>query len=396
MTISAVITALGFSDLGINNGLLNGISKAYGRDDRALARQYVSSAFFILLAVSVLLGTAFTASYPWIPWDSLFRVRSAQAVSEVGPAVAVFAGCFLINIPAGIVSRVQSGYQEGFLANLWTALGSVFCLLSLLLVIHIHGSLALLVLAMAGAPILALILNGAVQFGIHRPWLSPSWRYVKSETSKHLLHLGSLFFVLQIGGAIAFSSDAIVLSRILGPEAVAQYAVPCRLFGLIGVVTSFLVAPLWPAYAEAFERHDHAWIRRTLYRSLTMVTAASVILSMTLVLIGPRLINLWVGPSIHPSLLLLLGLGFWGVLMPVSSTISMFLNGLSVVPLSGSPCFTRGLHKHCSLRLFDSTHRHSRCCLRIRPQSILYWNRSVLLVPQALYRKHPPRGLSAH
>jgi O-antigen/teichoic acid export membrane protein len=46
MTISSVIAFPGFSGLGINNGLLNGIPIAHGRDDRQLARQYVSSAFF--------------------------------------------------------------------------------------------------------------------------------------------------------------------------------------------------------------------------------------------------------------------------------------------------------------------------------------------------------------
>lgn len=100
------------------------------------------------------------------------------------------------------MGRVQSGYQEGFVASLWLSLGSVLYLLSLLLVIHFHGSLALLVLAMAGAPILALLLNGAVEFGIQRPWLLPSWRYVKSGVSKNLLHLGG--FSLSCNSPVRF------------------------------------------------------------------------------------------------------------------------------------------------------------------------------------------------
>lgn len=331
MTISAVIAVLGFSDLGINNGLLNGIAKAHGRGDRQLARQYVSSAFFLLAAVALVLAVVFAIAYPWIPWASFFRVHSAEAMSEAGPAVAVFAGCFLLNIPAGIVSRVQSGYQEGFVANVWASMGSIFCLLSLLLVIHFHGSLALLVFAMAGAPILALTLNGAIQFGVQRPWLRPSWQYVKFGVSKNLLHLGFLFFVLQLGGAIAFSSDNIVLARIMGPEAVAQYAVPCRLFSLVSMASSFLIMPLWPAYGEALERRDYHWIRRTLYRSILLAIGVSVPLCAVLAMFGARIIHLWVGPSIHPSPLLLACLGIWGVLLAVGSSISIFLNGLSVV-----------------------------------------------------------------
>jgi O-antigen/teichoic acid export membrane protein len=331
MTIGAVITVLGFSDLGINNGLINGIAKAHGRDDRQLARQYVSSAFFFLVAVALILGAAFAIAYPWIHWSSIFRVRSAQAMSEVGPAVAVITCCFLINIPTGIVSRVQSGYQEGFIANLWSSLGSILSLLFLLLVIHIHGSLALLVLAMAGAPIVALVLNGAFEFGIQRPWLFPSWRYVKPGVSKSLLRLGSLFFILQIDGAIAYSSDNIVLAAVLGPEAVSQYAVPAKLFSLVTLATSFLTVPLWPAYGEALARGDHHWIRRTLYRSLVLCAGVSVILSVALVSFGTRIIYLWVGPSIQPSPLLLAGLGIWGVVCSISNGIAIFLNGLSVM-----------------------------------------------------------------
>jgi len=331
MTISAIIAFLAFSDLGINNSLLNGIAKAYGRNDRVLARQYVSSAFFLLTAVALVLGAIFLVAYPWISWASIFRVHSTQAMSESGPAIAVFTGCFLLNIPVGIVTRVQSGYQDGFIANLWIALGSVLSLLLLLLVIHYHGSLALLVLAMAGSPILVLVLNGFVLFGIQRPWLIPSKRYVERGVSKDLMHLGGLFFILQLAGAIAFSSDNLVLARIIGPEAVTSYSVPCRLFSLISMVTMLIIAPLWPAYGEALERQDHRWIRKTLYQTLMISASVSVIMSTALVIWGPRIIHLWVGPGVTPSMLLLVGLGIWGVLLSVSSTLAVFLNGISVV-----------------------------------------------------------------
>jgi len=223
------------------------------------------------------------------------------------------------------------GFQEGFIANLWASLGSILALLSLLLVIHFRGSLALLVLAMAGAPILALMLNGAAEFGVYHRWLIPSWRYVNLKVSKRLLRLGLLFFFLQIASAIGYSSDNIVLARILGVEAVSQYAVPYRLFTLVTIVTSFLITPLWPAYGEALEKGDHLWIRRTLYRSLILSTGAALVMSVVLVLLGTRIIHVWVGSSIQPSLMLLVGLGIWGVVSAVSSTVSVFLNGLSVV-----------------------------------------------------------------
>ncbi len=331
MTISSVVAFMSFSDLGINNGLMNGIAKAHGRDDLDLAKQYTSSALFSLSVISLLLGILFAAVYRFVPWGSFFRVHSSIAIAEAGPAVAVFTGCFLLNIPIGTVSRIQAGYQEGFLSNLWASLGSVISLVCILIVIHLHGSLAFLLLAIAGAPLFAGVLNGAVLFRIQRPWLFPSWHYLRRDISRDLLHLGGLFFVLQLAGAVAFSSDNIVLTRILGPEAVPQYAVPSKLFSLVTIVSSFVTAPLWPAYGEALEKRDFVWIRKTLYRSLTIVATISFTMSTLIVIFARHLLSAWVGSQIHTSLLLLFSIAVWVVVSAISGTVAMFLNGVSVI-----------------------------------------------------------------
>jgi O-antigen/teichoic acid export membrane protein len=331
MTISSVIAILGFSDLGLNNGLLNGISRAHGKDDRQLAKKYVSSAFFLLTAIAIAIGIVFAAAYRWIAWGQLFRIHSTQALAEAGPAVAIFIGCLLLNIPAGIVSRVQAGYQDGFSANLWSSLGSVLCLVSLLLIIHFRGSLPFLVLAMAGAPVLALLLNGTILFSVRWPWLLPSWSCVTTAASKDLWRLGALFVVLQLAVAISYSSDNLVIARILGPEAVAQYAVPCKLFSLVSVVISFVVSPLWPAYGEALAKRDHLWIRNALFRSLKLAAGVSISLGTVLVIFGSQIIHVWVGSSIHTTPLLLAGLGIWSVVMAVSMALAVFCNGLSII-----------------------------------------------------------------
>jgi O-antigen/teichoic acid export membrane protein len=154
---------------------------------------------------------------------------------------------------------------------------------------------------------------------------------VTQKMITEIAKLGGLFFVLQLAVAVGYSSDNLVLARVLGPLAVAQYAVPAKLFSLAALATSFFIAPLWPAYTEALERGDHPWIQQTLSRSLMIVTGASIVISGSLVAFGNTIIRLWAGNSVHASPLLLAGLGIWGVMMPVSSTVGMFLNGLSVV-----------------------------------------------------------------
>ena len=72
-----------------------------------------------------------------------------------------------------------------------------------------------------------------------------------------------MFLVLQLGVSIFYGSDNIIITHLLGPDAVAGYAVPERMFSLISTLLAMALMPLWPAYAEAAARGDHSWVRRT-------------------------------------------------------------------------------------------------------------------------------------
>ncbi len=296
-----------------------------------MAREYVSTAIFLLAAVAAILGLAFVLSYRWINWTSFLHVRSAQATAEAGPAMATFVFCFLISIPVNIITKIQSGYQEGFTANLWASAGSLSAFLCLLLVIRVHGSLALLVVALAGLPLLATIINGFWLFIFQRPWLAPSMASVRRTVLKELFGSGSLFLFLQIATAVGYSSDNIVIANILGPEAVTQYSVPARMFGLTSMLCMIAAGPLWPAYTEALVKNDIVWIKRALARSLFIVIAVAVGLSTLFTAYGREIITLWVGPKVHPPLALLLALSCWSVLSALSVPVAMLLNAANVV-----------------------------------------------------------------
>jgi O-antigen/teichoic acid export membrane protein len=333
MTISSVVLMMGFADLGMGLGLMNSVSEAHGRDDRQAAVSYVSSGFVMLSAVALLILTVFALAYPFIPWARIFNVQSQLAMQEAGPAMAVFVACFALNLPLGVVQRVQMGYQEGFINSLWESAGKVFGLLGLLLVIYLQAGLVWLILAVAGAPALAWVLNSFILFGIRRPWLRPRWHQASFTWAAKIFRIGIMFFLLQIAVSLAFTSDNLVAAQVLGPEAVAQYSVAYRMFAVALLMATLLSGPLWPAYGEAMARGDIPWIKRTLIRSLVATFFIAGIPSLFFVLFGPWIMRLWVGPAIKVSFLLLLGLGIWTTIFAVSNALSMFFNGANVLRL---------------------------------------------------------------
>ena len=333
MTISSLIAMLAFADFGIANGVLSAVAAAHGRNDRAALQRIVSSGFFILTAIATALMALFAVAFAYVPWHAVFNVQGELARAEAGPALAVFLACFAFGIPLAVVQRVQMGLQQGFRASLWQCVGSVFALAGVLLTIKLQGGLPWLVLAFAGAPLLSALLNSLYFYIRSNAELRPRLGFFTSSTARHLANTGALFFVLQITAAVAFTSDSLVIAQLLGASAVAEYAIPEKLFGLITLVIAMMLAPLWPAYGEAMARGDFYWVRRTLKRSILVGMGFASCTAILLVVFGPNIIQLWIRDAVVPSLGLLAAFGVWKVVETGGVAVAMFLNGAHVVRL---------------------------------------------------------------
>jgi O-antigen/teichoic acid export membrane protein len=331
MTISSVLAMAAFADFGVGNGVLNTVSSAFGRDDVEGIRKAISSGFAVLGTIAAALLLLFFLTYGFVSWADFFRVSSAQARAEAGPTLAVFAVCFALNIAMDVVQRVQLGLQQGYRYGLWQLTGSCAAFLGVICAIWLHMGLPMLIVAIAGAPVIATALNVLHFFGYVRPDLRPNVKDVSIDTIVQIGKLGGLFFVLQLVVALSFSADNLIIARVLGAINVPEYSVPQRIFAIVAMLSGMFVAPLWPAYGEAVSRGDIAWVRRTLARSVVLVLAISTVFAVLLLLFSRQLIFWWVGPRIHPTYLLLLGLAVWTVITCCGDAIAVFLNGISII-----------------------------------------------------------------
>lgn len=329
--ISSFTAMLTFADLGIGNGLLNSISDAYGKDDRQGASKYVSSAFFMLLFLSILFAIIFVIGFPFITWTRIFNISSPQTIAEVIPAMSIFIICFLINIPLGVIQRIRLGYQEGFINSVWLALGSIGTLIAILVLIHFRAGLPSLVFALVGFPIITQLGNGSILIFRQNTWLKPRLINFSFSSAKHILRLGFLFFVLQAAVAISYESDGFIISQFLGIESVTQYAIPKRLFSIFVVLLSLIMNPLWPAYGEAIARRDIGWVKKTLFRSLSFSIITGIFIGLVLLFFSKPILEIWVGDAVTPTLSLLVGFTGWLILSSIMNTFAMFMNGASVM-----------------------------------------------------------------
>jgi O-antigen/teichoic acid export membrane protein len=328
MTIASVVALLSATDLGIGSGVLNTVSRAFGEGDRAAARQYLASGLVALTGIALLLGAAFVCVYSRVPWADLYNVRTdTLATSEAGPATAVFVATFLVGMPLGLVGQVRAAHQEGFVQSVFAGLGNMLTIAFLLVAVAVRASLPVLVLAMAGGPIIAATVNLIVLVRHQRPWLRPRRQDVTTDAMRSVVRIGLAFMVLQLAYTVAFSADRIVVAQVLGPAAVADYSVVYRLFSIPAALAEIALLPLWPAYREAILRHDIAWVRLTLKRSFRVTILATIPLVTILVIAGPTIVDLWTSRGLSPTSGLYVALGAFTVALGVANVFQVLLNG---------------------------------------------------------------------
>ncbi len=329
VTISSFLALLSFADLGLGNGLVNVVAEGDGNGDREAIQRAVSSALWMLIAVAAVLLCAGAAVYPYLHLEKLVNVHSVLARKEAGPALAMFFVCFSANLPLSVVYGAQAGLQRGYVSNLWFTAGSLGSLIALWIAIKASVGLPGLILALIGPGILFSALNGLTLFGISRPELRPMVSAFSSKTAKALMHVGLMYFILQTSLSVALQTDNLVIAQVLGSAFVAAYAVPARMFAMVGGILSLISTSMWPAYAEASARLEWAWIRKGFVRVLTATVGIAATACCVLIFAGNRILSLWVGRGMHASEGFLIALGIQTVILAYINPISVMLNGIS-------------------------------------------------------------------
>ena len=332
ITIGSLLGWLSIADLGLGAGLMNALSAAHARDDRADAREAVSTSMLLVAGVALVLALVFAAAFPFVPWRAVLAVSDAVGTHELRVTVAACGAVFLVSFPLGLVDKIYAGYQEGYVSNYWSMATNVLTVAALFVVVHVGSGLPWLVLALSVTPLCVRLANTIHLFTRHRPWLAPSLSAVRLARARPLLAKGGAFLVAQLAALAMWQNDNIIIAQLFGAREVGPYAVAFRLAATYVGLLSMWLSPFWPAYAEAGARGDRAWVEATLRRTVRVATAASIAAAVGLVLVGGLVIRVWTrSDAMVPDRSLLLPIGIYIVVINWCNAHAMAMNGLGRV-----------------------------------------------------------------
>jgi O-antigen/teichoic acid export membrane protein len=330
LTMSSVIAWFGFFDIGLGNGLRNRFAEAVARNDKELARTYVSTTYFGLTAIFGGLWLIFIPVSFFIDWNVVFNIP-VESEHNLHLLVMYIFTLFVMRFVLKLISIIITADQKPAISNTFDPISNVISLLIIyILTLTTQGSLMYLAVAVTFSPVFVLLVASVYFFSRDYKNYRPSIRYFRASQFRDLTGLGFQFFIIQIAVLVIFSTDNMIIAQVLGPEAVTPYNIAFKYFHSVSMAFAILMNPLWSAYTQAYTLNDISWIRN-ITRKLVKIWLLVLLLVVIMVMISGPFYKLWVGDKVEIPLVLTVFMGLYILISTWNNIFVYFINGTGKV-----------------------------------------------------------------
>lgn len=263
LALSSVITWISFFDFGLANGFRNRYAESKVQGNKTLMRQYVSTTYFILGIIFTSVFILFSIANNFINWSNILNINELYN-PELHYTFFYLILFVCTNMVISILSTLFIADQRPALSSLLNTIGQL-CALIAIYVISINnseGEIVYLALGLTGTPcLITLVVSIIVYYRTRYREVAPSLKYVNIGLSKNILGLGWNFFVIMLTNIIIFQSLNLLISNLIGSEAVTQYNVTYKYFNVMSMLFVIILSPYWTAFTDAYTSKDVNWMK---------------------------------------------------------------------------------------------------------------------------------------
>lgn len=332
LTISSIITWFSFFDIGLGNGLRNKLAVAVAKNDFETANIYISSSYFLISAISIVLFILFFTFASLVSWQVILNTHFIANILLYKIVIIVFF-FFCLSFSLKTISSVLAALQLYAIKDIISVLTQILGLVAILILVNTtDGSLLYLSIVYGGQTGIGLLIASLVLFSGKLKYLRPSIKYIKLKESLPLINLGVRFFLNQILYLISTQMSLFIVVQLYGPGDVTVFNLAKNYMAISSMMFIMVLTPFLSAFTEAYTKEDYNWIKTTIHK--IMLAFIGTCLLITLMVIGyETFFKLWVDGKVMPSLMLIIILGIFEVFSMYASVYTLFLNGIGIIRL---------------------------------------------------------------
>ena len=332
MTISSIIHWFAFFDIGLGNGLRNKLAEALAKDEKEIAKIYVSSTFALITGIASLMFIGFFIAANFISWNSALNTDVVPN-NELFDIVVIVFFFFCIGFIMKILSSILQALQRYAMNDILAVIAQVLGLVAIyILVKTTDSSLFNLCLVYGSKSAIVMLIASIFLFSGSLKEFRPRIKYINIKKALPLMNLGIWFFINQILYLIVTQTSVILVIQFFGPEDVTIFNLAKRYMTIVSMLYVMILTPFLSAFTEAYTKKEFGWIKSTI-RQINIIWLIASFGTFFLVIGYKLFFRFWVGDEIIIPVSLIIVLGISSILGTWTSTFTLFLNGIGKIRL---------------------------------------------------------------
>lgn len=295
LTLTSIVSWVGMMDVGLGNGLRNRLPEMLVKGDLQEAKKAISSSYATLAIYVGLLISAFLIASPFIDWLNVLNSPKSDAEEINGLAMVVFVA-FCLQFLLGLIVSILYAHQMPAMNSLISFGSQVVTFIALIVQVYVFNVSSVFQIGAVNCliPPSLMLIGTIILFNTKLKEVAPSFRLIDFKSVSGILSLGVKFFILQIITIVLFQANSIIITRVVGPEAVVEYNMAFRYISVLTMFFNIMITPIWSATTDAYVRGDFAWIRKTLNfsRKICLIAIGSGVL---MTILSKQVFTLWLG-----------------------------------------------------------------------------------------------------
>jgi O-antigen/teichoic acid export membrane protein len=326
ITLSTVIQWMGILDIGIGNGLRNKFAEAKIIGDNLLAQKYVSTSYFLIFIISFIILVLFFFLNGFLNWSSLLNSPSSLKIELSNTALILFSS-FCFQLVLQLISIIITADLKPKIASALNFCISIVTICSIYFsAVFFKGSILLLAICVGGAPILVYLVTSIYMFLTSFKMYRPKIEFVDFKLTRTLLTLGSKFFIVQLAMIFLLQSNNIIVSHILGPQAVTPLSIGERYFGIILILSNILMFPFWSLFTTYYYSNEFVKIKKII-KNLEYFFLGCVLFGLVMLIISNSIYKIWVGDKVVIAFSINFLLLLKNLIFTYNNIYNYFING---------------------------------------------------------------------
>lgn len=343
IVLLSIISWVSLFDIGIGNGLRNNLAVALSKNDIGSAKEYISTSYIILLAISFIILLLSCSAIYFVDWISFFN-STLLSIHQYRILVSVFIITIIFSFYLGLINSILNAYQKNALTNTIPILSNILFVALLFIFKSILVSNLLRIISVYSIALVVSYIILTIHFFYNNKNVIPSINDFSKSKINDIISLGGNFFIIQIAVLLIFTFDNFLILHLLGSSEVSIYNVAFKLFSIMPVTFTIIMAPFWSAFTEANVKSDIEWMRSSI-KKLNYSIVIAAICSLILLSSYQVVLDIWMPSNnrIVPPFSLMLILSFFVLISIWNNIYSFFLNGIGIVKVQVQTSIVGGL-----------------------------------------------------